>query len=341
MPMDLKSPPAIWAGQLTHFTALFLTLFFLCSCSLSLGDTASSDFEKEKEKEKSIYETVEKDAVYRSSVTTGSFVELAHGPTYYEYEGETNAEIIVFIHGFSVPSYIWDPLYDAAIEKGYRVLRMDLYGRGHSVNPDVRYNVDLFATQIFELLTYLDIKNPINLVGLSMGGRVISQFAAVYPDLIKRLIYIGPSGFDVFKGTGYDDFDVTEEEVQAFIDADFSTRAESQLADFVRPGRFASWVGRFRPLLQAKGFGKALFSTIKNERSMEQENRIIGRLQFPVTFFWGELDTGIPLKNSKSQIEEWIPRAQLWVIPDSGHIPYMEQEEFFEYLFFEKAVSNF
>jgi pimeloyl-ACP methyl ester carboxylesterase len=122
---------------------------------------------------------------------------------------------------------------------------MDLYGRGHSVNPDVRYNVDLFATQIFELLTYLDIKNPINLVGLSMGGRVISRFAAVYPDLIKRLIYIGPSGFDVFNGTGYDDFDVTEEEVQAFIDADFSTRAESQLADFVRPGRFASWVGRF------------------------------------------------------------------------------------------------
>ena len=73
-------------------------------------------------------------------------------------------------------------------------------------------------------------------------------------------------------------------------DADFSTRAESQLADFVRPGRFASWVGRYRPLLQAKGFGRALLSTIKNERSMEQENRTIGRLQFPVTFFWGELD---------------------------------------------------
>ena len=337
MPMDLKSPPAIWAGQLAHFRALFLTLSFLCSCSLSLDGTSTPEFVKER----NIYETIEKDAAYRSSVTIGSFAELAHGPTYYEYKGEKNAEIIVFIHGFSVPSYIWDPLYDAAIEKGYRVLRMDLYGRGHSVNPDVRYNVDLFATQIFELLTYLDIQDPINLVGLSMGGRVISQFAAVYPDLIKHLIYIGPSGFDVFNGTGYDDFDVTEEEVQAFIDADFSTRAESQLADFVRPGRFASWVGRFRPLLQAKGFGKALLSTIKNERSMEQENRMIGRFQFPVTFFWGELDSGIPLKNSKHQIEEWIPRARLWVIPDSGHIPYMEQEKLFEYLFFEEVISSF
>ena len=313
-----------------------MTVFTSCSLSPSVSGTSTNGPVEEKK----IYETIEKDAAYRSSITSGSFAKLSHGPTYYEYEGKRNEETIVFIHGFSVPSYIWDGLYDAALEKGYRALRMDLYGRGHSVNPKVRYNADLFATQIFELLTYLDIQEPVNLVGVSMGGRVISQFAATYPDLIKRLIYIGPSGFDVFKGTGYDDLDVTEEEVQDFIDADFSTRAESQLADFVRPGRFASWVGRYRPLLQAKGFGRALLSTIKNERSMEQENRTIGRLQFPVTFFWGELDTGIPLKNSKSQIEEWIPRAQLWVIPNAGHIPYMEQWILFEYLFFEKTLSG-
>ena len=334
--MDLKSPLAIWAGQLIRVTAIFLTIFFFCSCGLSLGVTESIDSEEKK----GIYETVEKDAPYRSSVATGSFVELDYGSTYYEYEGKGNAELIVFVHGFSVPSYIWDPLYEAAIKKGYRVLRMDLYGRGHSANPNVRYNAELFATQIHNLLAYLGIQKPINLVGLSMGGRVISQFAATYPESIKRLIYIAPSGFDVFDGTGYEELDVTEKDVQDFIDADFSTRAESQLADFVRPGRFASWVGRYRPLLQAKGFGRALLSTIKNERSMERENRMIGRFQFPVTFLWGELDRGIPVKNSRPQVEEWIPRAQLWVISGAGHIPYMEQAKFFEYLFFEEALSD-
>jgi hypothetical protein len=46
---------------------------------------------------------------------------------------------------FLSPPYIWDKTYNSAKEKGFKVVRLDLYGRGYSDNPNVNYNDELFA----------------------------------------------------------------------------------------------------------------------------------------------------------------------------------------------------
>src|SRR5215216_7711201 len=60
----------------------------------------------------------------------GSFIKLSQGVTHYELKGSENGEVIVLVHGFSVPYYIWDGTYEYLISKGYKVLRYDTYGRG-------------------------------------------------------------------------------------------------------------------------------------------------------------------------------------------------------------------
>ena len=50
------------------------------------------------------------------------------------------------------------------------MLRLDLFGRGHSSNPDTNYDPDLYADQIIGLLDHLEYQRPVHLVGLSMGG---------------------------------------------------------------------------------------------------------------------------------------------------------------------------
>jgi pimeloyl-ACP methyl ester carboxylesterase len=128
----------------------------------------------------------------RSSLS-GNFIKLADGVVHFEYSDAQNGPIVVLVPGFSTPSYIWDPTYDFLENSGYRVLRFDLYGRGFSDRPDTNYALDLYTRQIHALLSYLEIEHePINLIGLSLGGPIVASYIIRYPDKIQTLTLIDP-----------------------------------------------------------------------------------------------------------------------------------------------------
>ena len=60
-----------------------------------------------------------------------------------------------FVHGFSVPYYLWDPVVTALTGAGFQTLRYDLFGRGFSDRPNVSYNADLYDHQLTDLLNGL------------------------------------------------------------------------------------------------------------------------------------------------------------------------------------------
>lgn len=59
---------------------------------------------------------------------SGSFISLPSGITHYQMEG--NGEPVVLTHGYATPYKIYDKLFDALVEAGYKVIRYDLLGRG-------------------------------------------------------------------------------------------------------------------------------------------------------------------------------------------------------------------
>ncbi len=75
----------------------------------------------------------------------GQFIQLSQGMVHYELGGEPNRPLVVLVHGFSTPSYIWEPTFQALIQAGFQVLRFDLYGRGYSDRPDTDYDLELFV----------------------------------------------------------------------------------------------------------------------------------------------------------------------------------------------------
>ena len=208
------------------------------------------------------YEYIEKNEAFRKSINSGYFSLLSKGYTYYEYNNLSQDEIIVLIHGFSVPSYIWDETYYEAIKRGFGVLRLDLFGRGYSDNPDVAYTDELFSNQVVELLDKLNITKKVNLVGLSNGGRIISKIAENNSRRIKRLIYVSPAGFHN-PNLNPDTNDVTKDDVLSFINNNYKTIAHGQLDDFKDPSRFKDWDKKYEELLNYKGFARALISTKK------------------------------------------------------------------------------
>ena len=156
------------------FRVCFLVLvFFSLSCSNEL---------------KPKYEYIVKNKSFIESFDlkpNSGFTNLSKGFTFYKHDNkEASTAPIILIHGFSVPSYIWDPTFELLSKKGYNVISLDLFGRGFSENLDQPYTDKLFADQVIDLMIKLNI-NSAKLVGLSNGGRVISKVAELKPSLVS------------------------------------------------------------------------------------------------------------------------------------------------------------
>jgi pimeloyl-ACP methyl ester carboxylesterase len=285
------------------------------------------------------YETITKDAAFRAGIKSGNFIKLSEGYTYYEYENKNADTLLVMVHGYSVPSYIWDSTYNATIKHGYGALRYDNYGRGFSDNPDVAYDVALYSNQLKELLDSLNIDKSINLLGLSDGGRTVSVFAAQYPERIKNLIYVDPVGFETITNSIPKHAMVSVEEVNAFKKERYSTMASGQMSDFYDSVPFLGWDAKYKELMQYKGFVRALISTNKNRTSLENEHHRIAASGIPVFAIWGEHDNVVNLGEVRPNLLTRIPNVSLFVIPNAGHLPIMEQSTLFDSILFEQIIQ--
>ena len=278
------------------------------------------------------FESVVKDAEFRASIDLEpgeAFIELSEGFTYYRMTDQDEcATPDVLVHGFSVPSYIWEPTYDFLAGKGRCVIMLDLYGRGFSDNPDVAYTDTLFATQVLELLDALGVERAA-FFGLSNGGRVVSQVSGLAPERVTRLVYVASSGFrDVTRAA---DTSVSQDEIDELIEK-YSELPAGQLSDFKDPTNFQDWDDKYAELLVHKGFARALISTRKNHDSGALD-RIHASLQtsdIPVTTIWGDSDTVVVYAGFADKIERLLPKRQEFFIKDSGHLPHMENPVQFE-----------
>ena len=288
------------------------------------------------------YESVTKDIAFRASLELpdgAAFVSLSEGVTYYRLaNGDSCTTADVLVHGFSVPSYIWDPTYDFLASKGRCVVTLDLYGRGFSDNPDVAYTDELFATQVLELLDHLNIEK-VNLLGLSNGGRVVSQLVDLAPERVEQLIYVASSGFrDVSRAANVE---VSQAEIDEFV-ARFPELPAGQLSDFKDPTSFQDWDDKYAELLVHKGFAHALISTRKNHDSQELD-RIHAELQasdISVTTIWGDSDTVVVYASFAEKLERLLPKRVEHFVPESGHLPHMENPTYFEALLTEQLIAR-
>ena len=286
------------------------------------------------------YEYIVKDQDFRTDVlinNSGNYIELKNGYTYFE-EANQDSETgtVVLVHGFSVPSYILETTFRSIEEKGFRVIMMDLYGRGFSDNPDLPQTDELRANQVIELLDRRNIKKA-SLVGLSNGGRIISKIAYLKPEIVNELFYIASSGFYEYPDTN--ERDVTLYEINDLIKS-YPEMAMGQKNDFFNPGQYPDWIDKYQELQKHKGFARALISTTKNLVTLDYVHNKIDSLNIPVYTFWGEFDTVVIYDEFKDRLNRILPNRTEFFISNSGHLPHMENQDEFESIFFKYLNSN-
>ena len=286
------------------------------------------------------YEYIVKDQDFRTEVlinNSGNYIELKNGYTYFE-EANQDSETgtVVLVHGFSVPSYILETTFNSIEEKGFRVIMMDLYGRGFSDNPDLPQTDELRANQVIELLDRRNIKEA-SLVGLSNGGRIISKIAYLKPEIVNELFYIASSGFYDYPDTN--ERDVTLNEINDLIKS-YPEMAMGQKNDFFNPGQYPDWIDKYKELQKHKGFARALISTTKNLVTLDYVHNKIDSLNIPVYTFWGEFDSVVIYDEFKDRLNRVLPNRTEFFISNSGHLPHMENQDEFESIFFKYLNSN-
>ncbi len=102
------------------------------------------------------------------------------------YNVEGKGESIVFIHGLSDNLLYWEFLA-ANLKKDYQIIRMDLRGHGGTDLGNDEISIELFTSDLNDLLTDLNIEK-VNLIGFSLGGAIALDFTIKYPEKVSSLV---------------------------------------------------------------------------------------------------------------------------------------------------------
>ncbi len=259
----------------------------------------------------------------------GPSAKLSAGRISYQWHGPEDGEIILLAHGFATAKFVWDRLLPDLTAAGYRVLSFDHFGRGYSDRPRTAYSREFYINEVKELLDTLNVKQPINFIGYSMGGAIVSSFAASHPERVKKLVLLAPAGF-VPQPTGGIKLLTLPVIGEKLLIAGGADLLLEELYNAVKDGRISEdLVRRFKEQFYIQGTPYALTSTIRHYpmTDLSDDFRRIGQLDIPVSAVWGSADRVTPIDGAE-KISALAPKLNLYRVEGAGHdFAYTQPEE--------------
>lgn len=267
--------------------------------------------------------------------------------------GTPNGQTVVLLHGKNFGGYYWSGPIRMFASAGYRVVVPDQIGWGKSSKPDVHYSFSGLAANTARLLDFLGV-NQIVLLGHSTGGMLAVRFARTYPQRVKSLILEDPIGLEDYRlaiapqtdetlfGDELKNTDV--EKIRSFYAHYFAHPAESVYGPLAEVQIRVTQSGEFPRWAKAS----ALAYQMIYEQPVLYDYPL---LQPPTLLIVGQQDHVTPLSTYATQearaklgrvaelaqkVIKEVPNGTLIVMPDTGHIPHIEQPDSFQ-----KAVLGF
>jgi len=255
-----------------------------------------------------------------------TFASLSHGQVHYALEGDGNNPLVVLVHGFSLPSYVWDATAQGLVAQGYQVLRFDLYGRGFSERPDLDFSIDLFVAQLSELTRLIVPGKRFHLVGLSMGGPVSARFSHQHPERVRSLSLLAPL---VETPERFDIELITTPLLGDYLSVVvMMPRLKYGLSRTVHdPASYPQWHAQLDSHRHYRGYRRSLLSTLRHLKGRHFEADYRRALeQVPVQLIWGREDQVVPY-GDHARIAAHAQNIPLTVLDKTGHLPQIEAPE--------------
>jgi pimeloyl-ACP methyl ester carboxylesterase len=245
---------------------------------------------------------------------------------YLEY-GSDNSNTLVLLHGIGASAERWSRIIPT-MTKYFHVIAPDIIGFGYSDKPTVEYTMDFFVDFLDKFLSNLNIHHT-NLIASSFGGHLATEFSIRFNRRVDKLVLASPAGMMRTSTPVLDSYIMAalyptyDNALKVFRDMAFD-------AEIVDEGTVMDFVNRMR-LPNAK---YAFMSTLLGMRYAPKLSGRISRIIAPTLLLWGDNDRMIPVQYAKEYKE--IPRLDLVIIRDCGHIPFVEKP-----MTFNKLVLKF
>jgi pimeloyl-ACP methyl ester carboxylesterase len=220
--------------------------------------------------------------------------------------GDPAAPPLVFFHGAGT-FHGWEFARPWASQ--FRVLIPFHPGFGESGDIDGLRDFGEFVLHYGALFDQLGLHSDVNLVGLSLGGRLAARFAIHHRHRLRRLVLIAPAGLRVPEAPGPDLFGVPPEQIPAMLVKNFDVLipwlpTAAQALDFT--------VDRYRET-------RTVALVAWDEPFDRVIPRWMGTMTVPTLVMWGTDDVLIP----PGQAHAWhalVPNSELQLFDDAGHL---------------------
>ncbi len=249
---------------------------------------------------------------------------------------------LIMTHGLGGDHTMWINQIPA-FKKKYRVVVWDCRGHGQSEVTDEGYSINRFTEDLHGLMRHLDIERA-HIVGLSMGGWISYWFAHNYPEATASLVLSDSAG--MFAGFS----DKNRENNRNMFEASAHIAEKygrEKLADTTLSLMFSEKFIEEQPeaielvrqrIVSDSGVGyartiKGVFAEYWDKPVKEFEEKL-SEISAPTLIIAGEVDKLTPVPTQQA-IHRAIPGSRLEIIPGSGHVPPIEQPEFWNSLVLE------
>lgn len=254
------------------------------------------------------------------------FAEINGARLYYEVAGSGPA--LTLLHAGITDSRMWDEQF-AHFAADYRTVRYDLRGFGRSTLPPGPYTM---REDLRGLLQHLGIART-HLIGVSMTGSLVIDFALNYPEMVAKLI---PVAMGISGMTTSAFMDERDREIEAAAE-----RGDREVVNELELRLWVDGVGRtgapvdpavrerVRVMNAAIGANAAAWegSTAVNRLDPPAMKRL-EEITVPTLAIVGAFDMPDMLANAEA-IAARVPGARKVIMPGVAHLPPMEAPEEF------------
>lgn len=248
---------------------------------------------------------------------TQEFVEAAGGRVHLRKGGQ--GEPLLLLHGeLGVPGWL---RAHQELARRFTVYLPSLPGFGQSPAPQWIVTVRDLAAWVTWFARDVNIPQPMNVIGFSMGGWIAAEIATVNSSIFKRMVLVGPAGLKPEQGETWDYFLNSGKEAfqQAFHDP-----AQSP--------EYARYYGKewTAPEEEQVEINREMAARLLWKPYMRSHTLLplLRGVATPTLVVWGRQDRIIPLEVCRLY-QGAIKGAAARVLDRCGHLPEMEKPEEF------------
>lgn len=248
---------------------------------------------------------------------------LMNNSPYCEIKG--NGHNIVLLHGWGMHGGLWGEFNDL-LSESFKTHALDLPGYGFSKDVENAFTLDAITDVVESYIK--NIKEPVSLIGWSLGGLIAQNilkrkniqlekviFIATTPSFTKRQGWESAMDLSIFKAFSNDLKTDYKKTLKRFLS--LQTRGSDLAREEIRELN-NQLSARGEPNIKALGKGLNILND--TDLRSNKTNKI------PAMLILGDKDTLVPLSVS-NEFEKIFPNLKKLVLDKTGHAPFISNPE--------------